>query len=86
MSHTPPSFHLRIPTDLKDKLLTAGESNGNSLNREILERLGRTFEPDPALQLADALRPFLADLDEHDSREAVRMFVGLLDILSRNRR
>lgn len=86
MSHTPPSFHLRIPPDLKDKLQAAGGSNGNSLNREILDRLERTFEADPAMEIADALRPFLSGLDEHDSAEAVRMFLGLLDILSRKPR
>lgn len=82
MSH---SFHLRIPPGLKDQLDLAGEGNGNSLNREIIERLARTFDPDPALQLADALRPFLQSMDEKDANEAVALIVTLLSVVSRRR-
>lgn len=77
-------FHLRLPPDLKVLLEQAGETNGNSLNREILERLSRSFSPDPAIRLADAVRPHLEALGG-DSDEAARMIVGLLEVASRKR-
>lgn len=83
MSH---SFHLRLPIDLKDQLQLACESNGSSLNKEIVERLSRTFEPDLAQSIADAVRPHLAALDDHDGAEAADLIVKIIALLSRQQR
>lgn len=83
MSQSANSFHLRLPPNLKDQLDLACEANGSSLNREIVERLMRTFEPDLALRLADDARPLLATLDAADSNEVVALVIGMLKIASK---
>ncbi|RUU10043.1 hypothetical protein EOD08_34030 [Mesorhizobium sp. M6A.T.Ca.TU.002.02.2.1] len=77
----PPSFHLRLSPELKAKLLAA--RGRNSLNREIIERLERTFEPDPALRLAEALRPLLASLDYLDQEKFVASTTNAIQILAK---
>jgi len=80
MSQSPPSFHLRLPADLKSQLEVSAQSRGKSLTREMIDRLERTFEPDAAMQLADSLRPFLDKLDDEQRRDAVEMGARLLDL------
>lgn len=77
----PPSFHLRLPPDLKAQLQAA--RGRNSLNREILERLERSLEPDPAQRLAEILRPLLAAMDEKDRQDLVSLAEKAVEILSR---
>lgn len=80
MSQTPPSFHIRLPQDLKGKLETAAKSSGNSLNREMVDRLERTFDPDSAMELADTLRPFLDKLTDDQRREAIEAASRILSL------
>ena len=80
MSQSPPSFHLRLPADLKSQLEVSAQSRGKSLTREMIDRLERTFEPDAAMQLADSLRPFLDKLNDEQRRDAVEMGARLLDL------
>ncbi|TIL34277.1 hypothetical protein [Mesorhizobium sp.] len=77
----PPSFHLRLSPELKAKLLAA--KGRNSLNKEILERLDRTFDPDPALRLAEILRPVLASLAEEDRAKMLDLTASAVDILAK---
>jgi hypothetical protein len=79
----PPSFHLRLPPELKAKLQAA--KGGNSLNAEIVQRLERSLAPDPALHLAQALRPFLANLSEHEQAKLVNLAAEAAEILSGHR-
>lgn len=83
MSQNASSFHVRLPESLKDQLQQARESNGNSLNQEIVERLQRTFQPDTATTLADKARPLLDALDDNDRAAAVGYIVGLLSLSSK---
>lgn len=77
----PPSFHLRLPPTLKAQLQAA--RGRNSLNREIIERLERTFEPDPAIRFAEALRPFLAGMDHSDQEKLVALAASAIEILAK---
>ncbi|MER9665513.1 hypothetical protein [Mesorhizobium sp. M0203] len=56
------------------------------MNREIVERLERTFEPDPALRFVAILRPFLAVLDDDDQEKLVTLAASALEILAKPRR
>ncbi|MBZ9719129.1 hypothetical protein LB519_14870 [Mesorhizobium sp. AD1-1] len=80
----PPSFHVRLPSQLKAKLNAA--RGRNSLNREIIERLERTFDPDPALPLADIARPFLAKLDAADRAKAIELVAQAIEVLAKGLR
>ncbi|RVD13951.1 MAG: Arc family DNA-binding protein [Mesorhizobium sp.] len=77
----PPSFHLRLPPALREQLQAV--KGRNSLNREITERLERSLEPDPALRLAEMLRPLLADMDETDQKEMVSLLTKAIAIWGR---
>ncbi|MDC9825649.1 Arc family DNA-binding protein [Devosia sp. ZB163] len=83
--HEQPRFNLRLTPELKADLARARKASGRSMNGEILARLSLTFEPDPAAQLAEALRPLLALLDERDRAEVVGHFVSGLAIVSRKK-
>ncbi|TIX23876.1 hypothetical protein [Mesorhizobium sp.] len=80
----PPSFHLRLPPHLKAKL--NAERGRNSLNREIIERLERTFEPDPSQHLADIFRPFLAKLNENDRARVLDLATAAGKIIAKGAR
>ncbi|TIW09550.1 MAG: Arc family DNA-binding protein [Mesorhizobium sp.] len=77
----PPSFHLRLPTELKAKLQAA--RGRNSLNQEIVDRLERSLDPDPAMQVADVLRPLLASLDESARTEMARLLCEMLAVIAK---
>lgn len=83
MSHRIHSFHLRLPSDLKGKLESSTETSGRSLNREILDRLDRSFDPDPAMQLAEAIRPIIDKMSEQDQNRIVALFSETFAILSK---
>ena len=76
----PPSFHLRLPPELKDKLQSV--RGGNSLNTEIVQRLERSLEPDPAMRLANALRPLLASLTDDERDRFVSLAIDAAGILA----
>lgn len=71
--------------ELKGKLQMAGADNGNSLNREIVERLERSFDPDQAEQLASAFRPHLEAIGERNGKKAASLIVELLGLLKATR-
>ncbi len=57
-----------------------GES---SLNSEIVERLDRSLEPDPAMQLAEVFRPILSDLDAADRVKMIKLITDAVEILQK---
>jgi hypothetical protein len=77
----PPSFHVRLPPELKARLEEAKGSR--SLNREIVRRLELSFEPDPAAELASAMRPLLAPLSDADRMLFVTHFTKAFSVLVR---
>ncbi|TIV63989.1 MAG: Arc family DNA-binding protein [Mesorhizobium sp.] len=78
----PPSFHLRLPNELKAKLQAA--KGRNSLNQEIVERLERSLDPDAAMQVAAVLRPLLASLDESARTEMARLLSEMLTVVAKS--
>ncbi|MDG4903169.1 hypothetical protein P9279_21915 [Mesorhizobium sp. WSM4962] len=81
----PPSFHLRLPPDLKARLQAV--RGRNSLNTEIVARLERSLDPDDlALQVADILRPVLAKLDESARAEMATLLSDMLKVLGKTAR
>lgn len=75
----PPSFHVRLPSELKERLQAVRGSN--SLNREIVERLERTFESDRADQLAEALQPLMAMLEWDDQERVIGLAASAVELL-----
>jgi hypothetical protein len=69
--------------DLRDKLESVVKSNGTSLNKEIVGRLERSFDPDPALLLADSIRPALERLSEQDRGRLVQSITDTFAILAK---
>lgn len=84
MTKPEPSFHLRMPKRLKDELQAA--RGRNSLNTEIVQRLERTVEPDPAMKIADILRPILANLDEEDQAKFASLVASAAEIVAKGSR
>lgn len=80
----PPSFHLRLPRSLKEQLQSA--RGRNSLNREIVERLERSFEPDAATELAATFRPFITTLSQAERRTLFEAVATTLDVLTKKRK
>lgn len=78
-----PRFNLRLTPDIQAELERAKKASGRSMNREILDRLARSFAPDPALQLADSIRPILDKMEEDDQRKVVAMVADTFAILAK---
>lgn len=76
----PPSFHVRLPSDLKARLEAVRGSK--SLNKEIIERLERSFTHDWATELGDILKPYLGTLDEKDRARVVKLATEAIGILA----
>lgn len=72
--------NLRLSKELKAKLAHARIDSGRSMNAEILARLEASFEPDPAKQIVEALRP-IAALSDDDRKRAGDLIAGLAAIL-----
>jgi len=81
---TQPSFHIRFVTGLKEKLDVA--RGRRSMNKEINERLSRSFEPDAATKLAEAFRPILNNLDEKERARFVELAVEAVEIMAHSRK
>lgn len=76
----PPSFHLRMPPDLKARLEAVRGSR--SLNREIVERLERSLSTDVASEFGAILAAYLAPLKDEDRAKALRLASELATILA----
>lgn len=51
------------------------------MNREIVERLERTFESDRADQLAEALQPLMAMLEWDDQERVIGLAASAVELL-----
>ena len=76
--------NLRLPKELKDKLAHARIDSGRSMNAEILLRLERSFDANPALLIVEALRPISA-LSDEDRQQIGKLIVGIGSILAKSR-
>ena len=81
--HENPRHNLRLTPALKAKLGHAAIDNGRSMNAEILDRLDRSFDPDPATQFVEALRP-VAALSAADRKRAGQLLADLGAILAKD--
>lgn len=79
-----PRHNLRLPPHLKARLGHASIDSGRSMNAEILARLEQSFEPDPAKQIVEALRP-VAALTDADRRAVGRLLAEVGDILAKGK-
>ncbi len=79
-----PSFHVRFFAGLKERLEAV--RGARSLNREINERLERSFETDAAGDLAQALRPLLDRIEEADRARFVELVSAAIDIMAKQKR
>lgn len=55
MSRTDPQFNLRIPAELRDKVMAAAQEKRRSATAEIVARLERSFESDSIGGQRDAI-------------------------------
>ena len=77
----PPSFHTRLPQDLKDQLDAA--RGGRSLNREIVDRLQKSFDTDPVFRFAELLRPYLESLEADEQAELFHLAERAIAIIGK---
>lgn len=77
-----PRHNLRLTPDLKAKLGHSAIDNGRSMNAEIVQRLERSFAPDPAVLIVEALAP-VAALSDDDRRQVGEMLRGIGSILAK---
>lgn len=70
-------YGLRMPTELKDRLMRTAKSNGRSLNSELIARLWASLKDEPtALGTAEPRAPaYRADISETEQ--------WLIDLYSR---
>lgn len=76
--------NLRMPLELKARLLRSTVDSGRSMNAEILARLEASFAPDPSALIMEALKP-IASLSEDDRQKAGRLLQDLGAILATER-
>lgn len=68
-----PRFNLRLTPELEALVIEASRKNRTSKNAEILTALEWRFQPDAALQLAEAMRPLIETLSEEQRASLVRL-------------
>ncbi|WP_109613873.1 Arc family DNA-binding protein [Pseudaminobacter salicylatoxidans] len=74
-------FHVRMPKRIKDEL--EARAAGESLNKEIVQRLERTLGPDDAVvRLAEILKPLMDTLSAADQAT----LIAAARILAKDRR
>ncbi|PWJ93577.1 hypothetical protein C8D77_101256 [Mesorhizobium loti] len=80
----PPSFHIRFFPGLKEKL--EGVRGSRSLNREINERLQRSFEADVLAKLAETIRPILGQMSEAERSDLTEAITSVVRDLAKTPR
>lgn len=53
MSRTDPQFNLRIPEELRNRVMAAAKTNKRSATAEIIARLEASFDPGSMMVLVD---------------------------------
>lgn len=56
MSRKDPQFNLRIPAELRDKVMAAAQQNKRSATAEIISRLEATFDPDSFIDMTAGVK------------------------------
>lgn len=85
-------FKVRLPLQLKEQLQTAAKARRlsthgkSSLNREIVDRLQLSFDPDAAVLLAERLRPLLKGIEEQEQHRLLELAADMIQILRRRPR
>lgn len=87
MGREDPHFRLRIPADLKARVVSAAEENGRSVNAEIVTALEKAYPPvKPIDELATRLMQMRSHMEGYSPEANMDGFVGLLlkelDLLS----
>jgi predicted transcriptional regulator len=67
--HQAPSYPLRMPDELRERLQEAAEESGRSMNAEIVTRLEASFVPRSELTRAEVAAVVRATLDELAKRK-----------------
>lgn len=81
MSRPPrPSFHVRLPPELKARLEAV--RGRRSLNREVIDRLERSFGEDLASQFGEVIAAYLAPLDDDERAKVVSLAGELASMLA----
>lgn len=70
-------FGLRMPAELKQRLLDAARANGRSLNTEAISRLAASLEERPPLRVGDVETP--AYQPERKITDLDRQMLGIFD-------
>jgi hypothetical protein len=68
-----PRFNLRLTPELEALVNESARKNRRSKNAEILTALEWRFQPDTAMQLAEAIRPMLDRLSEEQRATFVEL-------------
>lgn len=74
--------NLRLTASLHKRLKLSAVENERSMNAEINIRLDRSFASDPALLIAEVLKP-VASLSEADRERVGELLIDLGSILSK---
>lgn len=77
-----PRHNLRLPPELQKKLKHSAIDNGCSMNAELLVRLTKSFDPDPAELIASALAP-IGSLTDEERKQVADMLVSAGTILGK---
>jgi Arc-like DNA binding dprotein len=71
MSRTDPQMSIRLPGDLKPRLVEAAQANGRTINAEIVNRLERSFVgaqaegvPENAIKAILEMRDMVSELHQ----------------------
>jgi len=67
--HQDPSYPLRMPKQLRERLERAAEEAGRSVNAEIVARLRESFESKPSHDLEEIVAIVKATVDELQRRD-----------------
>lgn len=68
-----PRFNLRLTDELEAAVNRSSKEHGRSKNAEILAALEQRYIPDPAADLAEAMRPLLARLTDEQRAALVEI-------------
>lgn len=77
-----PRHNLRMPPDLRKRLKLAAVENERSMNAELLARLEKSLEPDPAALIAEALKP-ISEMSAADRKKLGQLFSEIGELLAK---
>lgn len=81
-----PRFNLRLTPELEALVHQSSRKNGRSKNAEILAALEWRYHRDPALEIAEAMRPLLDSLSEEQRGQLVEIVTDLARGAAKKRR